>query len=601
MTTAEFEKLSLIAAGVDPSEIPPILDTATWRRLLIAALATGGGGSSSSFPPHNLIDWSEDFTQPSWFKTNVTVTGNVAIAPDGTSLADGLFETTTNGYHALTSATLIPSMPSNSLRNSQATGSTNGVVWNPSGFVGAGTIATNWESFRAFGSIEVVGQGTEDGFNYVDVRFSGNNPNAFSASQIVSGDNFGYVNANPGETWTASVYVKLVGGSLSNVTVGSTVQGRNSTNTLNTENANSVFTPNSSYQRVSATRAMSNPSTARVSQDVVVTALAGSTINVTLRIAAPQLERNNVASQYTPTSGTAVPNQNQFTASVFAKSNGRSKFAMQIGILYAEFDLLAQTAVLSPGTGPSDSASITSAGNGWFRCSFTRLASAGDTIQYSVLNNGGSYSYPGSTDLGVYLWGAQLVFGNQAGKYVQTRGSGAEIGIDQLNDVLITSPADGDALIYNNANLWVNRKASPSSLTLAAATTTVAAGGQTYFFGIPYDLTLNLSATNRIFQIPFNARIVAANLTAFTGAASPAGQSGGATIDLHNFTDTTNTAMFTGVVFGITSNRSVSYSVTGLSIDVVPSKEYAIRVVSPTFTAAPALRFYVTLYYTRSS
>jgi hypothetical protein len=46
--TAEFRKLTLLAAGIDPSEIPPILDTAEWRRLLIVAIenATAGGGTS---------------------------------------------------------------------------------------------------------------------------------------------------------------------------------------------------------------------------------------------------------------------------------------------------------------------------------------------------------------------------------------------------------------------------------------------------------------------------------------------------------------------------------------------------------------------------
>lgn len=221
----------------------------------------------------------------------------------------------------------------------------------------------------------------------------------------------------------------------------------------------------------------------------------------------------------------------------------------------------------------------------------------GDPI---YLGTNGSYqrTKPVAPAHGVFLGVVERANSGNGIAYIKIQ-NGYEL--DELHDVLITSPADGDALIYNNANLWVNRKASPSSLTLAASTITVAAGGQTYFFGIPYDLTLNLSATNRIFQIPFNARIVAANLTAFTGATSPVGQSGGATVDLHNFTDNTNTAMFTGVVFGVTSNRSVSYNVTGLSIDVVPSKEYAIRVVTPTFTTAPALRFYVTLYYTRSS
>ena len=44
--TAEFRKLTLLAAGIDPAEIPPILDTAEWRRLLIVAIdnATSGGG-----------------------------------------------------------------------------------------------------------------------------------------------------------------------------------------------------------------------------------------------------------------------------------------------------------------------------------------------------------------------------------------------------------------------------------------------------------------------------------------------------------------------------------------------------------------------------
>lgn len=47
LSTAEFERLSLIAAGTDPTQIPSILDTATWRRMLIAAIASAGGGSAA--------------------------------------------------------------------------------------------------------------------------------------------------------------------------------------------------------------------------------------------------------------------------------------------------------------------------------------------------------------------------------------------------------------------------------------------------------------------------------------------------------------------------------------------------------------------------
>ena len=48
ISTAEFERLSLIAAGVDPSQIPPILDTATWRRLLIAGLLKNAANQAIS-------------------------------------------------------------------------------------------------------------------------------------------------------------------------------------------------------------------------------------------------------------------------------------------------------------------------------------------------------------------------------------------------------------------------------------------------------------------------------------------------------------------------------------------------------------------------
>ena len=38
LDTAEYRKLALIAAGVPLESIPPIIDTATWRHMLIAAL-----------------------------------------------------------------------------------------------------------------------------------------------------------------------------------------------------------------------------------------------------------------------------------------------------------------------------------------------------------------------------------------------------------------------------------------------------------------------------------------------------------------------------------------------------------------------------------
>lgn len=49
----------------------------------------------------NLLLRSEEFDNASWTKTNCTVTPDAVVGPDGTSIADAMFETTTLGQHRL--------------------------------------------------------------------------------------------------------------------------------------------------------------------------------------------------------------------------------------------------------------------------------------------------------------------------------------------------------------------------------------------------------------------------------------------------------------------------------------------------------------------
>lgn len=49
----------------------------------------------------NLLTWSENFGDAAWGKTNVSVTTNTAVAPDGTSTADKLIESAVSGVHRL--------------------------------------------------------------------------------------------------------------------------------------------------------------------------------------------------------------------------------------------------------------------------------------------------------------------------------------------------------------------------------------------------------------------------------------------------------------------------------------------------------------------
>ena len=122
-----------------------------------------------------------------------------------------------------------------------------------------------------------------------------------------------------------------------------------------------------------------------------------------------------------------------YSLSVFIKSNGRDYFGMNIGAsrLYANFDLLngTVTQVNSNGTDfNNESASISSYGNGWYKCILSGYAitSAGGYIRLGIrqtLGTGNSQSYTGDGVSGLYLWGGSLEVGSYPTSYIPTSGS----------------------------------------------------------------------------------------------------------------------------------------------------------------------------------
>ncbi len=55
----------------------------------------------------NLLTYSEDTDNAAWTKTNLTVTANNIVAPDGLTTMDKLLETTTNGQHSIAQAATV--------------------------------------------------------------------------------------------------------------------------------------------------------------------------------------------------------------------------------------------------------------------------------------------------------------------------------------------------------------------------------------------------------------------------------------------------------------------------------------------------------------
>jgi hypothetical protein len=174
---------------------------------------------------------------------------------------------------------LVEEARTNSIRNNSMQ---NAVAGTP------GTLPTNWAVAVNGVSTQVVGTGTEDGLDYIDLRIFGiaSSSSAFQYRVEVNNN----IVASNGQVWTASLFHKLVGGSLANIsTLVLQLYENNAagaTLTLSSEN----FTPTSIKQRATLTRTFNNASTAFANLKFSVTNTNGAAVDVTFRIYMPQLE-----------------------------------------------------------------------------------------------------------------------------------------------------------------------------------------------------------------------------------------------------------------------------------------------------------------------
>jgi hypothetical protein len=199
-----------------------------------------------------------------------------------------------DGSLSSTGRLLLEPQRTNSIRNSSAVGA---VAGSP------GTLPTNWVSANGGLTQTIVGTGTENGLQYIDLRFNGT---ANATIVQLRYDAANQIAASNGQAWSYTVYLKAISQPAPPINYTQLMFERTAVGTL-IKSAFQVIVPTSNLQRFTFTRTLDGGATvAFVDPVLYLNITSGQAYDFTIRIAAPQMDLGAYATTFIKTSTAAV-------------------------------------------------------------------------------------------------------------------------------------------------------------------------------------------------------------------------------------------------------------------------------------------------------
>jgi hypothetical protein len=415
-----------------------------------ASTATFYDGKTVAKAEENLFISSQSFDDGAWTKNAVTVTANSTTAPDGTTTAETLTDTVSTSVHRLErSATFLTGSWVFSIFAKADTGSwlhlrnnlAGAGVWfdlstgslgtQSSGYVGTITSAGNGWYRCSVVSSAAVGSGLGISMANADAvaSYTGTGANIFiwgaqleirsSVTAYTATTTAPITNYIPALQTAASGVARFEHNPTTGESLGLEIEEQRTNLILQSEDFSTTWTNANSSEQTNVI----------VSPDGTLT---GDKL----------VEDTSTASHDVRQLTSTLTDGVSYTFSVYAKAAGRNlhiTYTINTAGHSAVFDLTSGT--VSSVTA-SITPSITSVGNGWYRCTVTATKVTTGTTIIRVSTHSGVLSYTGDGYSGIYIWGAQLEAGAFATSYIPT------------TTAQVTRSADSASMTGSNFSSW---------------------------------------------------------------------------------------------------------------------------------------------------
>jgi hypothetical protein len=417
----------------------------SFTRTSAATYVNSAGNIVTTPASKNLLTFTEEFDNAAWAKTNSTITANSTAAPDGTMTADTLTAGAGAGsgqqiYQALTTIGAGSFVYSVYVKQgSGATDSNKFVVYNQTASLTFASITVDYSTGVV---TQTVGTGATmtavgNGWWRVVIPFT---------STATLGNSIRFFVGSSGSVETPGEFIYAWGAQVES----------GSAPTDYTRNFGGLFPPRFDYDPV--TRAprgllIEEQRTNLLLRSEEFDNAAWSKINGSITANATTSPDGTVdADLFVPNTTGGVQHRIDQTPvssavaqvfSVFVKASGYTWISLRVGTVGRAFDI-ANGIV---GTAGTMTGTITSFGNGWYRCAIAVPSPLANDVCRVNVENGDSVAsvFAGDGTRGIFIYGAQLEAGSFATSYIPTVAS------------QVTRTADQASIVAPNFATWYNQ------------------------------------------------------------------------------------------------------------------------------------------------